>query len=137
VRFAVLRDPVDRFMSTYHNRVAYPPAPHVFYRRNGLEGMGLEDFLDVAARVLKIRDPLHMDEHLRPQSACYDPADVHHIVPIACLDAFLEREFGLRRVPRLNRVTAPRVAPSTEQVARIRRLYRADYRIEPTYPRCP
>jgi len=134
VRFAVLRDPVARFMSTYHNKVAYPPAPHVFYRRNGLEGMALDPFLDVAEQVLRIRDPLQIDEHLRPQSCFYQPDDVRYIVPIGLLDAFLDREFGVRNVPRINTVTGVRTVPDAAQTARIRRMYRNDYRIVPNYP---
>ena len=64
------RDPVDRFLSLYHNKVLWPPNPHPFYTKMRLEGLALDPFLDVVEEVLQIRNALHMDDHIRPQARC-------------------------------------------------------------------
>ncbi len=130
-RFVVWRDPVSRFLSAYHNRVLFAEFEHPFYLRKRLEGMGLEQFINVTERVLQIDNPLHMDEHLRPQHLCYDPSDVQDIVPIQHLKAYLLSQFGIATPPPLNETVLPRLPASEKQLARIRALYAKDYEIEP------
>ena len=133
-RFVVYRDPVDRFLSAYHSQVLYPPRPHPFYVRNRLEGMALDPFLDIVEEILRIENPLHIDEHLRPQRRYYEWDDVDEIVEMDSLNEFLLRTFQVRRIPSANAIVAPRVTVTQAQIARIRELYREDYTIPTTYP---
>ncbi len=138
LKFTVYRDPVSRFLSCYHNKVLYGDARHPFYSGKRLEGMGLDQFIRVAESVLKIGNPLHIDEHLRPQAWCYDAEDVDFIVPIEHLDDFLQAKFGLARPARFNRTTLPRLQATEEQQHRVRELYRCDYGIVPNWsPQAP
>ncbi len=132
-RFAVWRDPVSRFLSAYHNRVLFAEFEHPFYLRKRLEGMGLEQFINVAETVLKIDNPEHIDEHLRPQAWVYGPADVHDIVPIQHFNHYLNSEFGIQVPPPLNKTTLPRLEVREDQLERIRSLYAMDYAIEPNW----
>lgn len=129
-RFAVYRDPVERFMSMYHNKVLSPPRPHYFFETFGLQGMALDPFLDAVEEILGIANPLHIDEHIRPQSRYYLPEDIDHIVPIDRLDGFLMNQFGIRSQPRANRTDTLVVQPNREQRARICHLYHEDYELQ-------
>ncbi|NOQ64220.1 MAG: glycosyltransferase [Methyloprofundus sp.] len=133
-RFAVYRDPLSRFLSAYHNKVIYASSPHPFYIDNRLEGMGLDHFINVTAEILKIENPLHIDEHLRPQAWCYQPDDVDYIVPIKKLSQFLLTEFGIQMGTEQNKTTLPKITPTDEQCDRIRKLYQCDYAIKPNWP---
>lgn len=133
VKFAVYRDPVSRFLSAYHDRVLFTDFPHPFYVGKRLGGMGLDQFIRVAERALKIENPLCIDEHLRPQAWCYRPPDVDWIVPIEHLQAFLVASFGIRRERKANRTLLPRLPVTPEQERRIRQLYACDYAIEPNW----
>lgn len=134
VRFVVYRDPVDRFLSTYHNKVLYSEIRHPTYAGKRLEGMGLEQFINVTEAVLKIDNPLHIDEHIRRQSDYYSTDDVDWIVPVEKLDEFLHKEFGIKAMPMENKTALPRLKATSEQIERIRNLYARDYQIKPNWP---
>jgi len=134
VRFAVYRDPVSRFVSTFHNRVLYSSIEHPFYVGKKLEGMGFDQFINVTESILKIRNPLHVDEHIRPQAWIYQLSDVDYIVPIERLREFLQVEFGIQPEPGQNSTTLPRIKPNLSQTERIRNLYACDYAIKPNWP---
>ena len=133
LRFVVYRDPVSRFLSAYHSNVLFSPMAHPYYTGKRLEGMGLDQFIRVAESALKIRNPLHIDEHLRPQAWCYKPRDVDFIVPIEHLQAFLMQQFGIARKKNANRTVLPRIRATEKQEKKIRALYRCDYSIEPNW----
>ena len=133
-RFAVYRDPVSRFLSVYHNKVLYSPDEHPFYVGHRLEGMSLDPFIEVVEEILKIENPLHMDEHLRPQALCFEPDEVDYIVLMAHLEDFLETQFGIKPGPPSNSTLLPRIKPTNKQVERIRQLYQCDNTIEPNWP---
>lgn len=133
VKFAVYRDPVARFLSAYHDKVLFSNDDHPFYTRKRLRGMGLDQFIRVAESALKIGNTLHMDEHLRPQSCCFQPSDVDWIVPIEHLRAFLATSFGIDWQRVANRSPLPRVPVSEAQKERIRALYSCDYAIKPNW----
>ncbi len=138
LRFVIYRDPVSRFLSTYHNKVLWPPEPHRFFTKARLEGSPFDPFLDVVEEMLtRIPDPLHIDEHIRPQRRCFEPEDVDYIVPIEALAQFLEEKLQLTYPARHNEHTGLRIVPSAAQIERIRRLYREDYEIRPNYPELP
>jgi len=133
-RFAVYRDPVARFLSTYHNKVLYSDMPHVYYVENRLEGMALDHFINVVETILKMKNPLHIDEHLRPQAWYYRPEDVDYIVPLESLPDFLQTRFGIQAGPARNKTRLPRIAANRRQLARIREIYACDYAIKPNWP---
>lgn len=133
-RFAIYRDPVSRFLSAYHNMVLYAKVPHEYYVENRLEGMGLDHFIDVTATILKMNNPLHIDEHLRPQAWQYCPEDVDYIVPIESMSDFLESRFGIQPGPVHNKTSLPRISATGQQLDRIREIYACDYAIEPNWP---
>jgi len=133
-RFAVYRDPVARFLSAYHNKVLYSNYPHIYYVKNRLEGMGLDHFINVTATILKMKNPMHIDEHLRPQACYYQPADVDYIVPLESLSEFLESRFGIQAGPVHNKTRLPRIKPSKQQIEKIREMYACDYAIKPNWP---
>ena len=139
LKFTVYRDPVSRFLSCYHNCVLHNKGVHPFYCGKRLQGMGLDQFIRVTESVLKIENPLHIDEHLRPQAWCYDAEDVDFIVPIEHLDDFLQAKFGLaRRVHANQNPWLPRLPVTEEQQHRIRELYRCDSGIVPNWsPQTP
>jgi glycosyltransferase involved in cell wall biosynthesis len=133
-RFAVYRDPVSRFLSAYHNKVIYSPSTHPYYLENRLEGMGLDHFINVTAAILKMKNPLHIDEHLRPQSWYYQAEDVDYIVPIESLAEFLKTRFGILFESVHNKTELPWLTPNEQQVDRIKQLYACDYAIKPNWP---
>jgi glycosyltransferase involved in cell wall biosynthesis len=133
LKFAVYRDPVSRFLSAYHNRVLFTNFAHPFYSGKRLSGMGLDQFIRVTESILKIENPLHIDEHLRPQAWCYEPAEVDFIVPIDQLQLFLKQQFGIDLNRSANRTDLPGIKATAEQLERIRNLYRCDYAIEPNW----
>ncbi len=106
----------------------------MFYHRHQLNNLSLDEFIDVSEEILKIENPLHIDEHLRPQSASFSPDEVDHIVPIQSLERFLIDELGCVGLPHDNKVTAEKVRPNAQQTEKIQALYSADYLILPTYP---
>ncbi len=133
IRFVVYRDPVERFLSTYYNKVLYPPYPHIFYTTHNLTGISLDAFIDKAAEILTIPDPLLIDEHLRKQSDYFTPEDVDHIVPLPALEHFVTHVLGCNSLPHDNRVRQKKVPPTEKQIETIQKLYAADYNIIPTY----
>lgn len=137
LKFAVYRDPVSRFLSSYHNKVLYSKNDHPFFSGKRLSGMGLDQFIRVTESILKIDNHLYIDEHIRPQAWCYEPLDVDYIVPIEQLDAFLQKQFGIVRRPKANQTVLPRIQATEQQRQKIAELYQCDYAIKPNWPPCP
>jgi Sulfotransferase family len=132
-RFTVYRDPVERLLSAYADKVPPGSVGADFFVKRGLIGMALDPFLDVVEQVLSLQDPLLMDEHLRPQHLCFEPADVEFVVPIEHLTRFLAQRFGVAPTRRFNAGRAKPPEASPRQRARIRELYHRDYQIVPNY----
>jgi hypothetical protein len=132
-RFAVYRDPVERLLSAYADKIPPGSVGADYFVKRGMVGMALDPFLDVVEQVVSLRDPLLMDEHLRPQHLCFSPGDVEFVVPIEHLTHFLEQRFGVMPKRRFNagRTKPPEI--SDRQRDRIRELYRRDYEIVPNY----
>lgn len=130
-RFTVYRDPVDRFLATYRNKVLFSTEPHVFFARSGLTNIGLNAFIDAVEEVLDLENPLLIDEHIRPQYLQYRRSEVDHVVDIGNLDKYLESVYGITDVPRENRSIGPEINPTPSQVKRIRELYVCDYELVP------
>ena len=128
-RFVVYRDPVERLMSTYNDKVTASAEPHRFFQEHGLTGLGLDPFLVAVEEILEQHDPLLIDEHLRPQYLSYSPTDVDFIVTIEELNSFLWERFGIRQRGQHNAGSPDRIHPSDSQQRCIRSLYRNDYSI--------
>jgi len=132
-RFVVYRDPTERFLSAYADKVQPGSVGADFFVKSGLIGLPLDPFLDVVQEVLSLRDPLLIDEHLRPQHLCFEPADVDFVVPIQHLTRFLEERFGVAPKRRFNAGRTPPPEATAHQRERIRDLYHRDYEIVPNY----
>ena len=132
--FAVLRDPYDRFASSY-----------AFVRSGGTQSCRLSNaFLDLTENVhsvddylsfIEARDPLSLDFVMRPQS--WFVCDLKTGQPLVkrlflyghdqgALAAYL-RSHGVTQLPWLNRGVHMPVEFSSRQKARIQRLYAADF----------
>jgi hypothetical protein len=133
VRFAVWRDPVARLLSTYREKVLNAQSGAPFFQQ--CRGMNLDEFIELVGRVVAEVSPEKMDEHLRPQSACYDAGDVDWIVPLERLDEFLWERFGLEPIQRANTTNTRLTQAMTEaQRARIAEIYAQDGLIQANWP---
>ena len=132
--FAVLRDPFDRFASSY-----------AFVRSGGTQSSRLSDvFLDQTENIrsvddylsfIETRDAFSLDFVMRPQS--WFVSDLKTGLPLVkrlflygrdqgALAAYL-RSHGVTRLPWLNRGVEMPLEFSSRQKARIQRLYAADF----------
>ena len=132
--FAVLRDPMDRFISSY-----------TFIRAGGTDTVELADvFLEETRHIrsvddylsyLEARTPLQMDFVMRPQS--WFICDLATGAPLVKklfllgedserLEHFL-RGLGVAKLPHLNPSNRRPLDLTAQQTARIERLYAADY----------
>ncbi|WP_323991289.1 sulfotransferase family 2 domain-containing protein [Nguyenibacter sp. L1] len=130
--FAILRDPVDRFVSAYefarrggaHRQVAAP------FRARYMGFRTLDDALD---HVERARSPYGVDHVFRPQSWYVTDRSgrvaVDHLIPLPALAHAGRIVPALKdvRFPHLNGGAATRLVPSAAQRARIHALYRADF----------
>ncbi len=129
--FAVIRNPVDRFLSAYgygkaggtaDNRVSAP-------FRDLYMGFGSVD--DALDHIEQARSPFAVDHIFRPQSwYLHDQRGllrVKRLVPFDQLQAVIgSGSNALRDLPAINRRQAPAARLSPRQVSRIRRLYAQD-----------
>lgn len=133
--FAILRDPVDRFLSAYayaraggslHNSIAVP-----FHKRYRAFGC-VDDALDHVEAARSVYD---VDHVFRPQSwyvtgrrgavavkQLFLMDQMHGISDVA-------PGLGATSLPRLNRAEGNKPAPTAGQIDRINRLYRHDVRL--------
>ena len=132
--FAILRDPVQRFMSAYrYARAGGSDLRHVArgFRATYMAFGGIDDALDHIARA---RSPYDMDHIFRPQ--IWYLTDVHGRIGVDHL--FMLDD--MTRIQRFVRCYTPvpighanvgehqdDEMPSTDQIARIRQIYRQDY----------
>jgi hypothetical protein len=132
LRFAVYRDPVERFLSVYYDKVSplrekNKPVRKYFALSNVI-GVSIDTFIDFTEKELAKEDPMDQDEHLRCQSACYEPSSVDFIVPIEQLDLFLLDELGIETKGAFNRSKSGAVTKLNQlQKGRVESLYAKDY----------
>ncbi len=123
--FAVWRDPLDRFLSTYrHFALEKHPG-----RLNRLPP-NIDAWITAAEEELR-KPILEQDEHLRRQSDYYTPSDVDAIVALEDLNPWLLSRGG-GNLEFQNRSSVDPPALSEEQESRIRTLYAHDWDIRPT-----
>lgn len=125
---AIWRDPLKRFASWYSDKVYYPYQPYIF-----LSGLAVEGTVDRCLEFLKFElsksDPEWMDEHVRPQSAYFDPSDIDVFVDISNLSDYLE-SIGVQQEKRLSNTSSKQEVNLTdEQVTEFKELYKADYEL--------
>jgi len=131
--FALLRDPVDRFVSAY-----------AFVRNSGTSASRLSDvFVTQTAHIASVDDylcfleergPLDLDFVMRPQSwfVCGNDGAVlvKHLFLYgedrAALGAFL-KSHGIDMLPWLNRTERSELRLTSRQISRIERIYAVDF----------
>ena len=123
-RFAIWRNPIDRFISVYQQFIL----DGVSHRRfNDKSGFGFDQFIDFTAWEHR-KEIEKQDEHLRAQSNFFRPEEVDTIVRIETLDVwFKNRKWPL---PSRKNPSTSIFVPTSRQLRRVKRLYEADYCIE-------
>lgn len=127
---AVIRDPVERFLSAYDyaraggsadNRVSAP------FRDLYMRFRSVDDALD---HVESARSPYHMDHIFRPQAWYVTDAQglvaVRRLVPFPCVGELAGTLGRGTPIPTVNCRSGPRTAITRLQSWRIRHLYRED-----------
>jgi hypothetical protein len=132
VKFAIYRDPVERFVSLYRNKISKDrqdaARPYTYFSKCGIVDVGVDEFIDFAERELT-KDIARQDQHIRRQSSYYDPDEVDHIVHLRDLGTFFEAELDASLPKRLNKTCASRVPFTAVQRSRVERLYEKDYQL--------
>lgn len=118
--FAVWRDPIERFASTYRH-FALDGHPGRLTRLPA----DPDAWIDAAEKELA-KPVLEQDEHLRRQSDYYRAADVDAIVGIGDLSPWLEQRGG-GWLPRQNKSCRAEPNFSPAQIERLRRIYADDW----------
>jgi len=132
LRFAVWRDPLERSVSTYVQKILGENVMTKFFEP--LHRCSFDDYLDVCEQVVGELAPNDMEEHIRPQSEFYRQGDIDELVSLTDLDQFLIEQFNLPSPSRVNVTNSASVfVPSEQQAQRIREIYRADYELTPTW----
>lgn len=125
----VWRDPVERFISAYTDKYSDLEHASRWAAAKGLVGKSVDEVLDYIEQLYAEGvEPMDIDEHLRKQSDySEDVENVHVIVPIEKLDAFLATH-GVKTARR-NVSQRQKVTLSTDQVERVKALYAKDYEL--------
>ena len=130
--FAIVRDPVERFLSAYAHACAgggdsgIAPA----FRARYAAFRSLDEALD---HVERARTVYRMDHVFRPQAWFVSDATgriaVDTLVPFTALDRIgaLVAGFPDAALPHLGRSDVPPIAPTLDQLERIRMLYARDF----------
>ncbi|ACK64985.1 Methyltransferase type 11 [Rippkaea orientalis PCC 8801] len=128
-RVAVYRDPIERFISYYKDKVLNSPLSHA--RKAGLTPeTPLEKILEYLEQELGHSDPLWIDEHIRPQARHYQLHQIDIIVHLDDLNHYLH-SIGVETVSREyynSSENIPVELPEPIQV-KLKALYQEDYQI--------
>ena len=129
-RVAVWRDPVQRFMSWYRDKVLKPKQPYVFQTALAVQH-DEERLLEFVKFELNKVDPEWMDEHLRPQSDYYQAQNIDLVVELKDLNRYLKKVGALKKEPKKFNVTNKQEANDLSPwlKKKIKQLYAADYRL--------
>ena len=131
VKFAVYRDPVERFLSLYVNKIMPESrSRHPQFVSAGIDGADLGKFIDFSRRELH-KPVLLQDEHLRPQSQHYSSSDVDHIIDLKNLDAFLENTLNVPTQTPMNESRPEKPFITDAERREIKCLYQGDYKLQP------
>lgn len=130
ITFAVWRDPFDRLVSFYYNKVVNPNTFEKYKKRNGWgkSDIGFDELMEFVRKHLQKPIQLNADEHVRRQSDYYKIDDVDFIVKIEDLTDFL-KSYGVE-VPEKNINASVKGDDNFEGYRKeIEDLYKADYDI--------
>jgi len=130
IKFAVYRDPLERFHSVYKDKILKSEKGwrQQYFRKCGINGVGLDEFIDFSERELT-KPVLDQDQHIRKQSSYYTPDEVDYIVNIQDLTSFFSEVLNLPLAKQLNIIKPLQLDVTHEQAVRIRGLYKQDYKL--------
>jgi hypothetical protein len=132
VKFAVYRDPVERFISFYKNKVLnYDEWFLKKYKDKKEQIRNLETFIEFAKK--EIGNKMTCDFHLMPQHLFYKPRDIDYIVPIEKLDLFVKDKLNCAPTLRANATVSQKIKVSAKEIDEIKKIYADDYKIKPNY----
>jgi hypothetical protein len=132
LKFAVYRNPIDRFLSVYYDKVSPQRSSQTvvrtYFSKCHIIDSDLDTFIKFTEKELKKDNTLLQDEHLRRQASFYNPSSVDYIVPIEGLDTFLIERLGIKKRGYLNRsVRAKHSTVTVKQKGLLESLYKEDY----------
>jgi hypothetical protein len=145
-RFAVYRDPVERFLSVYYDKVSPLRSSgkpvRKYFSASGIIDADIDTFLDFTEMELQKENSLLQDEHLRRQSSFYEPSNVDFIVPLEELNTFLIEHLDINTSGYFNkssRSASTRITEKQKEILEL--LYKDDYELLKAmnvyYPRLP
>jgi hypothetical protein len=134
LRFAIYRDPVERFLSVYYDKVSPLRSPgkpvRKYFAENGVINADIDKFLAFTERELQKENWLLQDEHLRCQSSFYEPSSVDFIVPLERLNSFLNEHLGIKGSRYFNKSSySASTSLHVKQKEILEYLYRDDYEL--------
>jgi hypothetical protein len=124
---AVWRDPVERFISWYRDKVAHPYQRYIF-----LTALAVDNDIDRCIQFLEFElsktQSEWIDEHLRPHHRYYNPEQIDVLVDMKDLNAYLE-SIGIEQDNQKTNTSAKKseLVVTDEQKQRIKELYQGDY----------
>jgi hypothetical protein len=130
LRFAVYRDPVERFVSLYVNKVVQQMGTQDIFTSHF--GKSMDAFLDTAEELFASYAMPSIDHHLRPQAYWLNATQLDWIVPLEELRKFMRKHFSVS-LPQRNTSKSALERISPLQRSRIMRLYAEDYEINPQW----
>lgn len=135
VKFAVYRDPVERFIANYKHFVLDKTKRRYFNYIGLYNDKSFERFVQFAEFELGKSHVEYQDEHIRRQSDYYKPQDVDYIVPIEKLNLFLsEKGIPMASSTKINASSSSTPEGITQELKdRVKKLYNADYSIKVNY----
>ena len=135
IKFAVLRDPMERFLSFYRNKIL--AQDHWFKEKcqeKNIQIDSLKSFVDFAKK--EIDNKMTCDLHLLPQSLYYKKSDVDYIVPIEKLSIFIKNKLKFDddlKINSSNHIPISIGIDDAKELEKIKKLYEKDYKIRPNY----
>lgn len=128
IKFAVIRDPVSRLISTY-KLFWLDNYPHAYFNvmKQKYNINTLDKFIQWVANYELTKPVLEQDEHIRKQLAWLkDIQYLNYIVPIEHLDDFIHNKLHIENFNKEN-ATNHKIELSKEQINMIKTIYADDY----------
>jgi len=131
VKFIVYRDPVDRFVSFYKNKLMEEYRSDTPYHYLGLVGKDPDEVLDFVEKEL-LKPFFLQEEHVGAQYPFY-AFSYDYVVPLDKLNKFMKEKFDVDLSKGHNSTSHVRFKLNNQQKERVRKLYRKDFLIKPNY----
>lgn len=135
IKFAVIRDPLSRFISTY-KLFWMDNFPHAYFdmMKNKYKIDTLEKFILWTSEIELKKPVFQQDEHIRHQYTWLNNIkNIDYIVPIEFLDSFIKNKIGIVNFKKEN-VSKHQLIVSEEESQKIKDIYKMDYE---TFARIP